>query len=86
MPLVGHSSNHQYPCEEEEQTIDHLIFKCKKLSENRNEMIKQIKETMVAVGPRVMKHSSIIIYNFFVTFVKSIDFSDLQWGFALKDG
>ena len=33
------------PCEEEEQTVDHLIFKCKKLSNQRNEMIRQIKST-----------------------------------------
>ena len=32
------------PCEEEEQTVDHLIFKCKKLSKNRNKMIKQINK------------------------------------------
>ena len=31
--------------EEEEQTVDHLIFKCKKLSNQRNEMIRQIKST-----------------------------------------
>jgi hypothetical protein len=30
-------------CEEEEQTTDHLIFQCNKLSNQRNEMIKQIK-------------------------------------------
>ena len=27
------------PCEEEEETVDHLIFKCKKLINQRNEMI-----------------------------------------------
>ena len=70
--LIGHGKIRSYlyrfgltdtamcPCEEEEETVDHLIFKCKKLNKNRNEMIKQIK-TMVAIGPRVMKHSSIII-------------------------
>ena len=30
-------------CEEEEQTADRLIFQCKKLRDQRNEMIKQIK-------------------------------------------
>jgi len=33
------------PCEEEEETVDHLIFKCKKLSNQRNEMMQQIKST-----------------------------------------
>jgi len=33
------------PCEEEEQTVDHLIFKCKKLRNQRKEMIRQIKNT-----------------------------------------
>ena len=34
-----------------------------------------------------MKHLSLIIYNFFffVKFVKSIDFTDLQWHFTVKD-
>ena len=29
------------PCEEDEQTVDHLIFKCKKLRNQREEMIKK---------------------------------------------
>jgi len=34
------------PCkEEEEQTTDHLIFQCQKLRNQRNEMVKQIKNT-----------------------------------------
>ena len=33
------------PCEEEEQTVDHLIFKGKKLINQRNEMIQQINST-----------------------------------------
>jgi len=32
------------PCEEEEQTTKHLIFHCKILHNQRNEMIKQIKK------------------------------------------
>jgi hypothetical protein len=32
-------------CEEEEQTIDHLIFRRKKLRKQRNEMTRQIKNT-----------------------------------------
>jgi len=40
------------PCEEEkEQTASHLIFQRKKLRNQRNEMIKQIKKkTLVAIG------------------------------------
>jgi hypothetical protein len=49
-------------CEEEEQTVDHLIFRCKKLRKQRNEMIRQ--KTLVAIGQRPTKHSSIIIYKF----------------------
>jgi hypothetical protein len=44
------------PCEEEEQTTDHLIFHCNKLSNQSNGMIKQIKKTPVALGLRHMKH------------------------------
>ena len=54
--LTGHGKTSSYlygfglidnpmcPCEEE-QTVDHLIFKCKKLINQRNEMIQQIKST-----------------------------------------
>jgi len=59
----GLTGNPKCPREEEEQTTDHLIFQCKKLRNQRNEMIKQIK-TLVAIGLRRMKHSSIIIYRF----------------------
>jgi len=55
-----------YSCEEEEeeeQTTDHLIFQYKKLRIQRNELIKQ-KQTLVSIGRRQMKHSSIIIYKF----------------------
>jgi len=33
------------PCEEEEQNVDHLIFKYKNLRNKRNEMISQITNT-----------------------------------------
>ena len=46
-------------CEEEEQTVDHLIFKCKKLSNQRNE-IRQIK-SFGGDWPQRMKHLSKII-------------------------
>ena len=45
-----------FPCEEEEEeTVDHLIFKCKKLSNQRNEIIQEIK-TLMAIGLQRMKH------------------------------
>jgi len=41
----GLIDNLKCPCEEEEQTTNHLIFYCKILRNQRNEMIKQIKNT-----------------------------------------
>jgi len=41
----GLTDNGMCPCEEEEQTTNHLIFQCKKLRNERNEMVKQIKST-----------------------------------------
>ena len=67
------------PCEEEEEeeeTVDHLVFKCKKLSNQRNEMIQQIKST----GGNWPANNETLIknyLNFFVKFVKSIEFIDL---------
>ena len=40
----GRTVNPMCPCEEQ-QTTDHLLFLCKKLHNQRNEMIKQIKNT-----------------------------------------
>ena len=65
------------PCEEEEQTTDHLIFQCKKLRNKRNMKIKQIKNT----GGNWPTKNATLVNNYlqiFVTFVKSIDFTDLQ--------
>jgi hypothetical protein len=64
-------------CEEEEQTPDHLIFKCKRLNNQRNDMIKQIKTT----GGEWPTTNEKLVNNYlqiFVNFVKSIDFTDLQ--------
>jgi len=41
---LGLTDNPMCPCEEE-QTVDHLIFKCKKWRNQRNDMIRQIKNT-----------------------------------------
>jgi hypothetical protein len=66
-----------YPCEEEEQTSDHLIFQCKKLNNQRSNIIKQIKNT----GGDWPTTKETLVNNYlqiFVNFVKSIDFTDLQ--------
>jgi len=65
----GLTDNPICPCEEkeeevEEQTPDHLIFQCKKLRNQRNELIKQIKKKLVKIGLHRMKHLSIIICKF----------------------
>jgi hypothetical protein len=63
-------------CEEGEQTVDHLLFRCKKLKKQRNEMLRQIKSTG---GNWPTTHETLVnIYlQIFVTFVKSIDFREL---------
>ena len=63
-------------CEEDDQTVDHLLFSCKKLKKQRNEMVKQIKN---AGGTWPTTHETIVknYFQIFVTFVKSIDFTDL---------
>jgi len=67
------------PCEEEEQTTDRLIFQCKKLRIQRNEIIKQIKNS--CGNWPTTKETLINNYlQIFVKFVKSIGFTD----FAMK--
>jgi hypothetical protein len=46
----GLTGNPMCPCEEEEKTTDHLIFQCKKLSNQRNEIKEQIKSLVVIGG------------------------------------
>jgi ribonuclease HI len=63
-------------CEEEEQTVEHLILCCKKLNNQKNEMIRQIKNT----GGNWPITNETLVNNYlqiFVRFVKSIDFTDL---------
>jgi len=73
------------PCEEEEeQTANRLIFQCKKLRNQRNEMIKQIKNT----GGNWPMTNVTLVNNYlqiFVKFVKSIDFTDLQRRVIIRD-
>jgi hypothetical protein len=73
----GITDNPMCLCEEEEQTSDHLIFQCKRLNNQRNVMIKQIKNTG---GDWPMTNEKLVnnyLQNF-VNFVKSIEFTDLQ--------
>ena len=42
---LGLTDNPTCPCEEEQQTVDHLLFKCKKWRNQRNEMMRQIKNS-----------------------------------------
>jgi hypothetical protein len=62
-------------CEEEEQTSDHLIFQCKRLNNQRND-IRQIKTTG-GDWPTNEKLDNNFL-QIFVNFVRSIDFTDLQ--------
>ena len=65
------------PFEEEEQTTDHLLFQFKKLRNQRNEMIKEIKN--IGGNWRTTNETLVINYlQIFVKFVMSIDFTDLQ--------
>jgi len=73
----GLTDNRICPCEEEGQTVDHLIFKCKKLRNQRNEMIRQIKNTggnWPATNETLINNCQ----NLFVKFVKSLELSDLK--------
>jgi hypothetical protein len=72
----GLINNPMCPCGEE-QTMDHLIFHCNKLSNQRNEMIEQIQNTC---GTWPLTHEK-LVNNYlkpFIKFIKSIDFTDLQ--------
>jgi len=73
----GLKYNPMCPCEEEEQIVDHLIFKRKKLSNQKNEMIRQVKSPG---GNWPAKNETLIknYVNFFVKFVKTIEFIDLK--------
>ena len=72
----GITDNPMCPCDEE-QTSDHLIFQCKKLSNQKNDIIKQIKNT----GGDWPTTNETLVNNhlkIFVNFVKSTVFTDLQ--------
>jgi hypothetical protein len=66
----GTADNPTCPCEEaEDQTTDHLIFRCKKLSYQRTDIIKKIKNSG---GDWPMRNETLVkdhLYTF-VNFVK----------------
>ena len=74
---LGFIDKPQCLCEDgEEQTTHHLIVQCKKLSNQRNQMIKQIKNS----GGTWPTPNEELVSNYlqmFVKFVKSTDFTDL---------
>ena len=75
--IFGITDNPMCSCEEKEQTADHLIFQCKRLTNQRNNMIKQIKD----IGGEWHTTKETLVNNYlhiFVNFAKSIDFTDLQ--------
>jgi len=64
------------PCEEEEQNMGRLIFQCKKLRNQMND-VRHAKNT----GGNWPTSNEAFVNNhlhIFVKFVKSIDFTDLQ--------
>jgi hypothetical protein len=63
------------PCGEEEQTTDHLIFQCNKVSNQKNEMIEQIQSTCSAWPPT---HEKLVndYLKPYVKVIKSTDFTD----------
>ena len=64
--------------------VKRLIFQCKKLRNQRNEMMKHIKN----IGGNWPTTDETLVNNhlqFFVKLVKSIGFRDLQRHFTIKD-
>ena len=74
----GLTDNPMCPCEnKEEQTTNHLISQCPKLSNQRNAMVKHIKNN----GSKWPTTNETLVNTYlptFVKFVKSIDFTELQ--------
>ena len=71
------TDNPKCPCDgREDQTTHHLIVQCTKLTAQRNDLIKQIKQTG---GTWPMTNAKLISDHLsnFVKFIKSIDFTDL---------
>ena len=64
-----------YEEEEEEQTPDHLIFQCKKLRNQKNEIKNKNNSGNWPTSNETLVNNYL---QFFVTFVKSIDFTGLQ--------
>jgi hypothetical protein len=64
------------PCEEEEETSDHVILQCKKLNNQRNAMIKQIKNTggdWATTNETLVKNYLKIFVNFVNPYPANVD-------------
>jgi hypothetical protein len=73
----GITDNLMCPCgEAEDQTTDHVIFRCNILSNQRADMIQKIK-TAGCYWPTTNEKLVKDCLQIFVNFVKSIDFTDL---------
>jgi hypothetical protein len=83
------TDNPMCPCEEEEEkkeaTTDHLIFRCKKLGNQRIEMIKQKTKKSGGNWPTTIETLVSKYLQIFVKFVKSINFKDLERRFNITD-
>ena len=71
----GITDNPTCPCEAEDRTTDHLIFRCKKLRNQRTTMIKEIKNTG---GDWPMTNETLAddYLQIFAKYVNSIDFTE----------
>ena len=71
------------PCEENGKTSDYLIFQCKRLNNQRNNMIKQIKKS----GDMITTNETLVnnYLQIFVNFVKTIDFYRSAISLCIKD-
>ena len=66
------------PCNESEQSMEHLIYVCNMLEPHRSSMIKHIM-TRRGIWPPTNIELVNKYLNIFTKFVKSIDFTKLQY-------
>jgi hypothetical protein len=70
------SDERKCPCGDGDQTIDHIIYDCPRLKEERNKLRVAVNKTEnwpVSKGDLLKRH-----YKEFLKFVKSIYFEDLK--------
>ena len=71
------TDNPMCPCNEREQSVEHLIYVCSILEPNRSDMIKRITTRGGIWTPQKIELVNKYL-NVFTKFVKSIDFIKLQ--------